>query len=284
MQKKIGLIFLILALIAGIAWAAWQDEGELTTPAGGDDLLVRDISDPTDHATAGTVKRITFDNLIPFLLQLIGNGEKVRLASTTDGHAWSIQAYDVDGAAWADVLTFTNANTPAVTLGSAAELQGLGTINLDAATDYKWGGNALLDDTKGNGDSGYIWSADKIYDELAAAKKVNNLGSFTSPITTNPYSLTAANSYNVVLWYGATGEVDLPAGVQGMNLVIYNTGAYTITIDPNGTDVIVRDGTAQSAGVSFTLSSGAGNYVALDCDANNHWVTLGYKGTLAEGS
>lgn len=117
-----------------------------------------------------------------------------------------------------------------------------------------------------------------------SATSINNIGTFASPTTTNPYSLTAANARGSILWYGATGEIDLPAATAGMNLCIYNTGAFTITIDPNGTDVIVRDGTAQSAGVSFTLSSGAGNYVCMTADAANHWVTLGYKGTLAQGS
>jgi hypothetical protein len=111
---------------------------------------------------------------------------------------------------------------------------------------------------------------------------VTQIGTFAAPITDTPYSLT--NGYNVVLWYGATGEIDLPASVAGMNVIVYNTGSFTITIDPDGSDVIVRDGTAQSGGVSFTLSSGAGNYVTLVSDAANHWVTVGYKGSLGEGT
>jgi hypothetical protein len=106
-------------------------------------------------------------------------------------------------------------------------------------------------------------------------------GTFAAPITTNPYTLAAA--YNSVVYYGATGEIDLPAGVSGMNVIIYNTGAFTITIDPNASQAIVRDGTLQTGGVSITLSSGAGNYVSLHFDGTE-WVTLGYKGTLAEGT
>ncbi len=114
--------------------------------------------------------------------------------------------------------------------------------------------------------------------------KMGRVGTFASPITDNPYTLTAANCYNSTLYYGATGQINLPAAVAGMALVIYNKGAYTITVEPNGTDVIVRNGTEQSAGVNFTLSNGAGNYVTLISDVNNHWITLGYKGTLAQGS
>lgn len=122
-----------------------------------------------------------------------------------------------------------------------------------------------------------------VFSLTQSAMVVNTLGTFTVPITTNPYSLTAANLYNSTLWYGATGEVDLAAGVDGMATIIYNTGAFTITIDPNGSEVIVRDGTAQTGGVSITLSSGAGNFVALVFNGTQ-WVTLGYKGTLAEGT
>lgn len=109
-------------------------------------------------------------------------------------------------------------------------------------------------------------------------------GTFAAPITTNPLALPAYEAYNRVVFYGATGEIDLPAAVAGMNLIIYNTGAFTITIDPDGSDVIVRDGTAQSGGVSVTLSSGAGNYLAFVSPAAGVWVSLGYKGVLAQGS
>jgi hypothetical protein len=119
---------------------------------------------------------------------------------------------------------------------------------------------------------------------LADFNKVWNVSTFASPLTTNPYTLDTTNAKNVIIWYGATGIINLPAAVAGMNICVYNTGAFTITIDANGTDVIVRDGTAQAGGVSFTLSSGAGNYVCMVADAVNHWVTLGYKGILAQGS
>lgn len=122
-----------------------------------------------------------------------------------------------------------------------------------------------------------------VYQDDVVLTGISVTGTFASPTTTNPLSLATYESYNRILYYGATGEIDLPAGVAGMNLIIYNTGAFTITIDPNGSEIIVRDGTAQSGGVSITLSSGAGNYVAMAFDGSR-WTTLGYKGTLAQGS
>lgn len=109
-------------------------------------------------------------------------------------------------------------------------------------------------------------------------------GVHATPTTTNPLSPTWTGLMYTV-WYGATGTINLPAAsaYAGKGILIYNTGAFTITIDSNGSEVIVRDGTVQTGGVSMTLSSGAGNYVALLCDGAR-WVTLGYKGTLAAGS
>lgn len=109
-------------------------------------------------------------------------------------------------------------------------------------------------------------------------------GTHSTPTTGNPLS-PSWTSPVYTIWYGATGTINLPAvaSYQSRAVLIYNTGAFTITIDTNGSEIIVRDGTVQTGGVSMTLSSGAGNYVWLLSDGNR-WVTLGYKGTLAVGS
>jgi hypothetical protein len=86
-----------------------------------------------------------------------------------------------------------------------------------------------------------------------------------------------------VLFYGATGTITPTAASYAGSRSSSNTGAFTITIDSTGSEVLVRDGTVQTGGVSMTLSSGAGNYVCLICDGAR-WVTLGFKGTLAVGS
>jgi hypothetical protein len=109
-------------------------------------------------------------------------------------------------------------------------------------------------------------------------------GVHATPSTTNPLAPTWSGPTQLI-WYGATGEVDLPAaaGYTGRGLILYNTGAFTVTFDPNASEVIVRDGTVQTGGVSFTLSTGAGNYVAIVSDGAR-WVTLGFKGTLTAGT
>lgn len=141
----------------------------------------------------------------------------------------------------------------------------------------------IYDSGEGSGDELSNITYATLLSELQQDLKPVTTGTFSTPITTNPYTLTAANATNAILFYGATGEIDFPALADGMNVIVYNTGAFTITIDPNGTEVIVREGTAQAGGVSMTLSSGAGNYVALVSDGEK-WITLGSKGTLAVGS
>lgn len=105
-------------------------------------------------------------------------------------------------------------------------------------------------------------------------------GTHNAPSTADPlYPSWTGPSHTV--WYGAAGVINLPpaAGYAGRGLTIYNTGAFVILVDPYLSEVVVRDGAVQGAGLGFTLSSGAGNYVTLISDGAR-WVTLGYKGTL----
>jgi hypothetical protein len=136
-------------------------------------------------------------------------------------------------------------------------------------------------DTASGGDNDTSPASTAFVQSTARGSKT---GVHATPDTTNPLAPTWTSIMHVV-WYGATGEIDLPAasGYTDRSILIYNTGAFTVTIDPNGSEVIVRDGTVQTGGVTMTLSSGAGNFVALISDGAR-WITLGYKGTLAAGS
>jgi hypothetical protein len=110
-------------------------------------------------------------------------------------------------------------------------------------------------------------------------------GTQAIPSTTNPLAPTWVGKPAAIVYCGATMEIDLPAAASysGKFIGVFNTGAFTITIDPNGSEIIVREGTAQSAGVSMTLASGAGNFVWLLSDGTR-WSTWGKVGTLAAGS
>lgn len=117
-----------------------------------------------------------------------------------------------------------------------------------------------------------------------AAAKATKLGSHASPDTTGG-AITWATSAVYEVWTNTTTTYTLPAasGYDGKAVIFYVTGTNAITIDPNSSEVIVRDGTAQTGGVTLTLTGAAGNYVCLICDGTR-WISLGYKGVLAAGS
>lgn len=146
-------------------------------------------------------------------------------------------------------------------------------------TGWNLGASTATSATAGDDDTS-VATTEFVQDEVDSTLT----GSHTTPSTTDPLSPTWTGPTHVV-FYGATGEINLPAaaGYTGRGIIVYNTGAFTIALDPNASEVIVRDGTVQTGGVTMTLSSGAGNYVALLCDGVR-WISLGYKGTLAAGS
>jgi X-X-X-Leu-X-X-Gly heptad repeat protein len=112
-----------------------------------------------------------------------------------------------------------------------------------------------------------------------AITSMGKVGSFAVPVTATSYTIPTSGCYGSTLFYGAAGSATLPSGEVGMNLLIYNTAANVITVKPAGAEVIVVDGTAKAASGSFTLASGAGNFVTLIHDGLK-WITLGAKGTL----
>lgn len=100
------------------------------------------------------------------------------------------------------------------------------------------------------------------------------------------FTLSEEEAKGAVLFcdMGAAGVATLPAGQAGMSVTFWNADASNdVEIDPPSGVAIVREGTTQSTGVSVTLSAGIGNFVTLVYDGTS-WVTLGFVGTLAQGS
>jgi hypothetical protein len=73
---------------------------------------------------------------------------------------------------------------------------------------------------------------------------------------------------------------DLPAAVVGMSMSFYVTDAFTITVDPNGTDqIMVVTGTA---GDYYQSDAVVGSMVALACFKAGEWQMVGRIGTWVE--
>jgi hypothetical protein len=164
-------------------------------------------------------------------------------------------------------------------------LGGLGnTYNENLIWNFEANSN-VVGVSSGTGVTDINYGSIKLITTGAIQGGMNIIGTFASPITsTGAYTLTAANSYGSMLIYNDTDVVQLVAAVAGMNFCIYEAAATVLTVEPYSSDVIVLNGTALTGGHNFTLTAAAGNYVCMFSDAANHWITLGFKGTLADGS
>jgi hypothetical protein len=212
------------------------------------------------------------------VLKWDGSAASGGAGTLADPYVYTLAWEDLDSYATSDSLTGENAETITNTVDGKWKMAGAGgTNNEDLSFDFETTANTVTI-TSSTGVASLNFGAIGLVTTGTILGAVNVISS-----SSDPYSLSAANAYGSVIFCGGTMTVNLPAGAIGMTLLVYNTGNYTITIDPNGTEAVVRDGTTQSGGVSFTLSSGAGNYVAL-INNGTRWYTLGYKGTLAQGS
>ncbi len=260
----------------------------------------------TNLSTLGTVTAGTWQGNV-IAPAYLGTGTSITTKYLRGDGTWQTLATGSGDALVANPLSQFAATTSLQLAGVLSDESGTGTFVLSSVTD------AL--DTRLDAVEGDVWNlADPGADAILAwddsdtgtevqtwtigngltgtgdvlAVDMPDFGSQTgvhaTPSTTNPLAPTWTGIMHVV-WYGATGEIDLPAAATyaGRSILIYNTGAFTVTIDPNGSEVIVRDGTAQTGGVTMTLSSGAGNFVGLISDGAR-WVTVGFKGDLAAGS
>jgi hypothetical protein len=79
---------------------------------------------------------------------------------------------------------------------------------------------------------------------------------------------------------GAT-EIDIPALASGSSFCVYSATAQVLSIDPNGTEVIVLDGTTLSAGEMIDSPGAIGDFICLLSNGTN-WYTLGRSGTWVE--
>lgn len=86
-------------------------------------------------------------------------------------------------------------------------------------------------------------------------------------------------------WVFVTAAVTrtLPSVSQaGQSICYYSTGANVVTIEVNGTDVIVLDGTALTGGNTIDSPGTAGDFACLLSNGTN-WYVLGKAGTWVDG-
>jgi len=95
--------------------------------------------------------------------------------------------------------------------------------------------------------------------------------------------ITAAQCQNYVIHNGSCAqaiEMDLPAAAIGMQITVYVVAAYTIKLDPNGTDqIMVYTG---AAGDYLISDAQAGTAISLVCLIANQWHVAGATGSWTE--
>lgn len=96
-------------------------------------------------------------------------------------------------------------------------------------------------------------------------------------------AITAAQCQNYVIHNGSCTqaiEMDLPAAAIGMQITVYVVAAFTVKLDPNGTDqIMVYTGTAGDYLISDAV---AGTCISLICLQANKWHVAGMAGSWTE--
>jgi hypothetical protein len=231
-------------------------------------------SDYADSAAAailptGWVKDGTGNMLIPD-----GNGFKPY--TTTDGDSFSIWVYDVDATSYVKCLTFTNGNSPSVTLESGCDFNGFDTLQIDQIISATTDGDMLI---SGNGSGAVI-----VNDMLMSGQKVVTKTAATYTVgTDNAYESLGGLFINYdddaiafTLDTAAAGKfVCFENAVTSAGAAV--TAAITVTAGTG--DKLVKAGVAGSAAGSLASSGAAGDkicFVAIDA---THWNVESYTGT-----
>jgi len=173
-------LIIVLLLLAVPCWGADSKISELTENSSPttDDLLVT-VDDPSGTPVT---KKATLANLFKWALV---PGGSTNVTTITGNYAFGITLTDTTN------VTFPTSGTLATTEGTLASTA-LDDTKGNGDTAYIWSADKVydqlalklnatsLDDTKGNGDTTYIWSADKVYDQLAlkAASDHNHSGTY----------------------------------------------------------------------------------------------------------
>ena len=171
------------------------------------------------------------------------NASDLRVSTTTTAHEFSIQVYDVDDTTWRDALTFTNGNSPSVTLGASVTLGGLGVI-----------------------------------DPASGLKSITPVSGSTTGFAAG---FTGANLYGgTYVVTSDDGDLQLPLMAAGMNFTIIVSTAIECVAATNVNDGYMLDGVDTAEDNSVVSASASGDiavfqyYTAADwLITTNGWTT-----------
>lgn len=187
------------------------------------------------------------------------------------------QSYIWDGSTWGPTeLGITSLPVP-VTQG------GTGLATLTANAIYKGNGTSAFAVSSLTDDGTTLTTTENFVCLKATARTQ------TKTVSSTPVNLTEAECKNSVV-YATTGAsvINLPTGsatLDGAALVVEAIAAVAVSIDlTTGTDIIVLDGTALTAGNKVIFDGAAGTSCLIKYDATaSRWRVRTVAGTISDG-
>lgn len=225
--------------------------GTITLGGGFNTVAVNSSS--WDISTAGAMSGISSLSMSDDLT--IANGKSVK-GNTTDTHTWSLQTYDVDGAAYIDTILFTNANSPTVVMGTGAETMSINSVDWDISTAGNMTGiGAITSDGLATLALGATISG--------ATTSINASSNFATNINTG--TSTGALSLG-----GGSGTVAINSSDWDISATGVTTGIASIAMD------------AAAANITLTSDGAADDFTVQLAGATDSSLILASSGTAAD--
>ncbi len=155
-------------------------------------------------------------------------------------------------------------------LADANEAEFKATVNLEEGTDYL--GWSRLDDTKGNGDTGYVWSADKMFDQLALKQAADSDLTTWAGLTPSAFFQTLVNDANAATAQATLGLV-IGTNVQAYDADLGRLASADTSALTNG-QLLIGNTTSNVWGLG-TLTAGTGMDVTNGASA----ITIDFDST-----
>lgn len=96
--------------------------------------------------------------------------------------------------------------------------------------------------------------------------------------------MTTAGMYGTMFVATGAGTWNLPAAAAGMNFCVLVPTAAAVIINPDASDVLVYDGTADTAGHEIAGGAASGDFLCFVAIDTTNWHSLGRRGTWTPGS
>lgn len=177
---------------------------------------------------------------------VLGNGESIK-TDTTTAHTATLQAYDVNGAAYKDFLTLTNGDTPSMAIAAPSG----GTVSIDGSVI---GGTTPLAGTfttLASTGLATLASAAVTGNATVSGYNLRSVGNaLTAAGNDRATALQLAKEINNITTAAASTGVILPVGVAGMRITVFNGGANAVQVYASASETI--DGVAGATGVPLT--------------------------------